>query len=35
LADPDTTIASTTSINDGTWHHVAATRVMTDAKTFL
>jgi uncharacterized repeat protein (TIGR03806 family) len=23
---PDTTIASTTSINDGNWHHVAATR---------
>ena len=26
VGNPDTTIVSTTSINDGTWHHVAATR---------
>ena len=26
VGNPDTTILSTTSINDGTWHHVAATR---------
>jgi uncharacterized repeat protein (TIGR03806 family) len=26
VGNPDTTIASTTSINDGNWHHVAATR---------
>jgi regulation of enolase protein 1 (concanavalin A-like superfamily) len=27
VGNPDTTIVSTTSINDGNWHHVAATRV--------
>jgi Concanavalin A-like lectin/glucanases superfamily len=26
VGNPDTTISSTVSINDGTWHHVAATR---------
>jgi len=26
VGNPDTTIVSTTSINDGSWHHVAATR---------
>ena len=26
VGNPDTTILSTTPINDGTWHHVAATR---------
>jgi hypothetical protein len=26
IGNPDTTIVSTTSINDGQWHHVAATR---------
>ena len=26
IGTPDTTIASTTAINDGSWHHVAATR---------
>ncbi len=29
---PDTTIASTTSINDGSWHHVAATRDATSGE---
>ncbi len=27
VGDPDLTIASTTSVNDGAWHHVTATRV--------
>jgi len=26
VGNPDTTIQSTTSINDGAWHHVAVTR---------
>jgi hypothetical protein len=28
VGNPDVTITSTTSINDGNWHHVAATRIM-------
>jgi hypothetical protein len=28
VGNPDVTITSTTTVNDGNWHHVAATRVM-------
>jgi outer membrane protein assembly factor BamB len=30
VGNPDTTVTSTTSISDGAWHHVAATREMTN-----
>ena len=30
IGEPDTTVASTNSINDGNWHHVAATWNMTN-----
>ncbi len=32
VGNPDTTILSTTSINDGNWHHVAATRNATSGE---
>ncbi len=32
IGNPDTTIYSTTAINDGTWHHVTATRSATSGE---
>ena len=32
LGDPDTTICSTTPVNDGQWHHLAATRSVSSGK---
>lgn len=29
IGNPDTTIVSTTAVNDGAWHHIAATRTST------